>query len=243
MREQIVYQEVDPCPYLEGQDSKTPLRYQFQQLNGEQTDHSFQKGDRRVGRMLYHTQCPSCNECEPIRVHVHDFSPSKSQRRILRKNEDVKVEMTGSSCSKQKLELYNRHKTVRGLNKKETALTKTGYDNWFARSCLDTRELHYSIGDQLVGVSVLDFGEKDISSVYFFFDPDFSDRSLGTFSALFEILWMKAQKRRFYYLGLYVEDCSRLNYKARFYPHQRRVVDSWREFPNSKTPRTEARIL
>ncbi len=243
MREQIVYQEIDPCPYLEGRESRTPLRYQFQQLNGTQTDLSFQNGDRRVGRMLYHTQCPSCNECEAIRIRASDFTPSKSQRRVLRKNEDIRVEMTGSACSEQKLDIYNRHKTLRGLNKKETAMTKTGYDNWFARSCLDTREFHYSIGDRLVGVSILDFGEQDISSVYFFFDPELSNRSLGTFSALFEILWMKSQNRRFYYLGLYVQDCSHLNYKARFYPHQRRVLERWKEFPNSKISRAEAREL
>jgi len=243
MREQIVYQEVDPCPYLEGRDSRTPLRYQFQPLDGLQADLSFHNGDRRVGRMLYDTQCPSCVACEAIRIPVNDFSPSKSQRRILRKNEDLRVEMAPTVCTPQKLDLYNRHKMLRGLNKRETAMRKSGYDNWFSRSCLDTREFHYSIGDQLIGVSILDFGEQDISSVYFFFDPDFSSRSLGTFSALFEILWMKSQQRRFYYLGLYVEDCAHLNYKARFYPHQRRVQGSWKDFPNATVSRAEARIL
>ena len=243
VREKIVYQEVDPCPYLEGEDSKTPLRYQFQPLSGPQTDFSFQNGDRRVGRMLYDTQCPSCSACEAIRIQVNEFSPSKSQRRILRKNEDIRVEMSRSFCTPEKLEMYNKHKNLRGLNKRETAMTASGYENWFSRSCLDTREFHYSIGDRLVGVSVLDFGEKDISSVYFFFDPDFSARSLGTFSALFEIMWMKSQQRRFYYLGLYVQECSHLNYKARFYPHQRRVQGHWRAFSSAKTSRAEARLL
>ena len=66
------------------------------------------------------------------------------------------------------------------------------------------------IGEKVIGVSILDFGEQDISSVYFYFDPDYDDRSLGTFSTLFEIQWMRVQGLRHYYLGLYVE-CSHLN--------------------------------
>ena len=58
------------------------------------------------------------------------------------------------------------------------------------------------------------FGEKDISSVYFFFDPDYSKLSLGTFSALYEIDWMRKRGMRYYYLGLFVESCAHLNYKA-----------------------------
>lgn len=242
MREEIVYQEIDPCPYLEGHDSKTPLRYQFQQLNKEETDFFFAKGDRRVGRMLYDVQCPSCEECEPIRIDVNIFKPSKSQRRILRKNEDLRVEMLSSSPSKEKTALYNKHKNMRGLNQRERALTQEGYDNWFSRSCMDTRELHYYFKDQLIGVSILDFGEDDISSVYFFFDPDFSDRSLGTFSVLFELLWMKNKGLRYYYLGLYVKDCSHLSYKSRFYPHQRRIKGGWVAFEKQNTPQVEGRV-
>ena len=242
MREQIVYQEIDPCPYLEGNDSKTPLRLQFEQLSGAQTDSSFARGDRRVGRMLYDVQCPSCEECEPVRVDVNMFKPSKSQRRILRKNEDLRVEMVSSSPSEEKADLYNKHKSVRGLNKEERSLTLDGYGSWFSRSCMNTRELHYYYKEKLIGVSILDFGEEDISSVYFFFDPEFSDRSLGTFSALFELLWMKEQGLRYYYLGLYVKDCSHLNYKSRFYPHQRRIKGGWNEFEKHKAPRTEGRV-
>ena len=66
----------------------------------------------------------------------------------------------------------------------------------------------------MIGVSILDFGEQDISSVYFYFDPEYSNRSLGNFSVLFEVEWMKQQHMRYYYLGLYVAECSHLNYKA-----------------------------
>lgn len=243
MQETVVYEGTDPCPYLEGKMSKTPLRHQFLALTPEETDHSFSNGDRRVGKMLYHTECPSCQECEPIRIDVNQFRPSKSQRRVMRKNADIRVESARASFSDEKLLLYNRHKTLRSLNKNETQMQRYGYENWFLRSCLQTREFRYIIDGKLAGISILDFGQHDISSVYFYFDPQYSERSLGTFSALFEMQWMRENGMRYYYLGLFVEDCSHLSYKSRFYPHQRRIDGEWRAFSDAKMTREQASVV
>ena len=240
-RERIIYDGVDSCPYLPGQVSRMPLRYQMVQLSPSEFDTSLSFGDRRVGSMLYRTQCPSCSECEPIRVPVQHFSPSKSQRRILRKNNDIVVEMGPVRFSEERLQMYNNHKNMRGLAKNEgRSMQRSGYENWFLKTCTDTREFRYTLDGRLIGISVLDFGEQDISSVYFYFDPELSSRSLGTYSALVEILWMKRQRMRYYYLGLYVEDCRHLNYKARYYPHERLVDGRWLRFDSSKITRETA---
>jgi arginine-tRNA-protein transferase len=231
-REQIVYEGIDSCSYLENERMRTPLRYQFDNFTPWDFDASLAGGDRRVGRMVYRTDCPSCHACEPIRVPVQDFTRSKSQRRIFNRNQDVRVMMAPARFSEDKLALFNRHKMERGLSKNERAYQRGQYERWLIESCTDTREFQYYLGDDLIGVSILDFGASDISSVYFYFDPDHNDRSLGTFSALFEIEWMKQQSMRFYYLGLYVESCSHLNYKARYFPHQRLIQDDWRVFAN-----------
>jgi len=238
--EQIVYDGIDSCSYLEGKRQRSPLRYQFADMTAMQVDVSLDGGDRRVGRMVYRMDCPSCNACEPIRVPVQEFRPSKSQRRILRKNKDVRVLTAPATFSSEKLKLFNRHKLERGLSANERAYTRSGYERWLTTTCMDTREFRYMLDDKLIGVSILDFGKQDISSVYFYFDPDYDDRSLGTFSALFEIEWMKAQKMRFYYLGLYVEDCSHLNYKSRYYPHHRLINAKWMNFASRKTTRDQA---
>ena len=141
------------------------------------------------------------------------------------------------------MDLFNRHKLERGLSKNERAYSKVQYERWFIESCTDTREFRYYLGERLIGVSILDFGEKDISSVYFYFDPALSDRSLGNFSVLFEIEWMKQQQMRFYYLGLYVAECSHLSYKARFYPHHRMIEGAWRAFPTRKTVLSETSVV
>ena len=241
--ERIVYDGIDPCPYIDGQRQRTPLRYQFTDITPEALDNSFDGGDRRVGRMVYRTDCPTCTACEPIRVPTQDFRSSKSQRRILRKNEDVRVLLAPATFSPGKLTLFNRHKLERGLSKKERAYTRSGYERWLIESCVDTREFRYMLGDKLIGVSILDFGARDISSVYFYFDPDYDDRSLGTFSALFEIQWMRSQGKRYYYLGLYVGECSHLNYKSRYYPHHRLIGEQWMQFTSRKMLSADATVV
>lgn len=229
LREQVVHDEEEACPYREGQVARMPLRWQLRTLSPEEVDQSLANGDRRVGRMLYQTACPACQACEPIRIPVDDFRLSKSQRRVWRKNRDVRVEVGRAIFSEERLALYNRHKMERGLSRNERPMTQRGYENWFLHSCCQTVEMRYRVDDKLIGLGILDLGRRDSSSVYFFFDPDESARSLGVFSVLVEIAWMKGRNGRYHYLGLYVDDCRHLAYKGNYHPHQRRIEGAWRD--------------
>lgn len=232
----MVHDELEPCPYLEGQVARLPLRWQLERLSGEEFDRALDQGDRRVGRMLYRTSCPSCRACEPLRIPVATFVPSRSQRRVLRRNEDLRVELGPATFSEEKLALYNRHKFERGLARREQPMDRRGYEGWFLRSCTRTLEMRYLEGDRLVGLGIVDLGARDASSVYFFFDPDASRRSLGTFSTLCEIDWLARQGGRYHYLGLYVADCRHLAYKAGFHPHERRIDQGWQAVAAPEDP-------
>jgi arginyl-tRNA--protein-N-Asp/Glu arginylyltransferase len=227
IREQLVHDELEPCPYLDGPMARMPLRWQLRSLSGEELDLALSSGDRRVGRMLYRPTCPTCTSCEPIRVLMAQFQPSKSQRRVWRGNQDIEVTVGPAAFTEEKLALYNRHKLERDLSRSGTPMTQRGYEGWFLQSCVKTVEMCFRLEGQLVGVSIVDVGAQDTSSVYHFFDPDLSKRSIGTFSMLVEIAWSKGRGGRYHYLGLYVGGCSRLNYKAAFRPHERRVDGAW----------------
>lgn len=226
-REQIVHDEPEPCPYIDGETARLPLRWQFRRLAPVQFDQSLATGDRRVGRMLYRTACATCRACEPIRIPVGLFRPSKSQRRVIKKNRDVVVESGPSTFTAEKLALYNLHKRERGLAREERGMTRRGYEGWFVQSCTHTIDMEYRLDGRLIGCGILDLGQRDASSVYFFFDPAESRRSLGVFSVLMEVAWLRSQGGRYHYLGLYVESCRHLNYKADYYPHHRLVEGSW----------------
>jgi arginine-tRNA-protein transferase len=226
-REELVYDEEQPCPYRDGMVSRLPHRWQRRMLSPVEFDQSLAEGDRRVGRMLYRTACPACVACEPLRIPVAEWQPSRSQRRVWRRNEDLQVEVGPASFSEEKLALYNRHKSERGLARSEEPMSRSSYERWFVLSCTRTVEMRYTLAGRLVGLGIVDVGQLDASSVYFFFDPDESRRSLGVMSVMAEIAWLKAQGGRFHYLGLYVEDCRHLVYKATYLPHERRIGGAW----------------
>jgi arginine-tRNA-protein transferase len=230
MRFLVVSDTVEPCPYLSGQASRMPLRMPLGSVSPDDFDELLAQGDRRFGPFLYRTTCPSCVACEPIRVPVARFAPSRSQRRAQRANADVVVEMSAPTVSARHVEIYNRHKHERGLARAEGHTTEAEYRMHLVETCVDTREVRYSLGGRLVAWSILDFGARSASSVYHAFDPDVSARSMGVFSVVAEIELCRKLGLHWYYLGLYVGDCKALAYKATYYPHERRVDGAWRAF-------------
>ncbi|MFT4976498.1 MAG: arginyl-tRNA--protein-N-Asp/Glu arginylyltransferase, partial [Myxococcota bacterium] len=154
----------------------------------------------------------------------------RSMRRATKKNDDLRIEVAPARFSDEKLALYNRHKQERGLARNERQMNQRGYEGWFLNSCANTTEFRYLLDDQLIGLGIIDVGERDTSSVYFFFDPDHSSRSLGTYSVLVELDWQRQRGGRYHYLGLYVSSCQHLVYKARFFPHERRIGGEWQRF-------------
>lgn len=231
MQFRVVWDQVEECPYLEGQVARLPLRMPMAPVSPDEFDRMLETGERRSGRMVYRTQCPTCTSCEPLRVPVRRFRPTASQRRVLRRNEgQVRMEIGAPELTWERLQMYNRHKRERGLAQGDEPLTAIGYRTWLMDTCTDTREIRYVVGGKLAAVSILDFGRSSASSVYHYFDPDQGRRSLGVYSALKEIELCGLLGLEWYYLGFYVAKCDRLNYKATYWPHQRRVDGRWVDF-------------
>ncbi|KAF8397304.1 hypothetical protein HHK36_016217 [Tetracentron sinense] len=83
----------------------------------------------------------------------------------------------------------------------------------------------YVIDGKLVAVGVVDILPKCLSSKYLFWDPDLAFLSLGKYSALQEIGWVKENQihcpsLQYYYLGYYIHSCSKMRYKAAYHPSE-----------------------
>ena len=177
-------------------------------------DHGF----RRSGRIIYRPICHRCRECRPVRVPVADFMPNKSQRRVLRKNEDVEIRVSTPRFSKEKHRMYSdyllmKHDTI--PEESPVHLRDSLYS-----SPVTTIEFEYRVRSRMVGVGIADLCSRSLSSVYMFYDPDCSERSLGTFSAIQEIFFCRENSIPHYYLGFFVRECPSMNYKERFGPHE-----------------------
>lgn len=83
----------------------------------------------------------------------------------------------------------------------------------------------YLIDGKVVAVGVMDILPKCLSSKYLFWDPDYASLSLGKYAALKEIDWIKERQSecgslQYYYLGYYIHSCSKMKYKAGYYPSE-----------------------
>lgn len=226
----VVANEAESCPYLPGETCRLPLRLPLEPMTPTEFDRLLAEGDRRAGRFLYRTACATCHACEPIRIPVARFAPTASQRRSRRKNRDLVVEVGNPGMSRRHVELYDRHRLERGLATTREPTDLRSYRAQFVESCVETVEFRYLAGDRLIAFSLLDLGMTAASSVYHCFDPDEAHRSPGVYSVLREIEWCAAQGYSFYYLGLYVGACPALAYKAAYFPHERRIGDTWVPF-------------
>ncbi|XP_055858828.1 arginyl-tRNA--protein transferase 1 isoform X3 [Episyrphus balteatus] len=81
----------------------------------------------------------------------------------------------------------------------------------------------YWLDDKLIAVGVIDILPLCVSSVYFFYDPDYSFLSLGTYGSLREIEFVQqlvetVPSLKYYYMGYYIHSCPKMRYKGKLVP-------------------------
>jgi len=122
-----------------------------------------------------------------------------------------------------KLDLYDRFHAFQADAKgwpEHGPKDPADYLETFVNNPFPVEEWAYSVGDRLVGVGYVDRLPGGLSAIYFFYDPEERDRSLGTFNVLSVIRSAAARGLPHVYLGYYVEGCRSLEYKARFRPNE-----------------------
>jgi len=205
-----------PCPYLPRRVMQT--RALATGSISAELYHQFMDANfRRSGQVLYQPVCQHCRACMQIRIGVDLYRPSKSQRRCWRRNQDLTISIDHPRCSHEKSGLYERYLALwHGVSE------RAGYDeieSFLYASPLDTIEVCYrEPGGRLIAIGICDVCPRALSSVYLYFDPEKSRRSLGTFGVMYEIELAKRFGLPHYYLGYWVKGCRSMEYKASFRP-------------------------
>jgi arginyl-tRNA--protein-N-Asp/Glu arginylyltransferase len=213
----LVQGEDHPCPYLPENTAREEV-FGAMEFPPELYHDFMNSGFRRSGMYFYRPVCESCSECRPIRVLAEGYRLGKSHRRILRKNQEVDLRIASPRFTKDKFRLYSDYlASQHGCGPDHCA---DDLMSFLYSSPISTLEFEYRLRGRLLAVGIVDVCSRSVSSVYAFYDPDFSSRSLGTFSAVREILFCQDLNIPYYYMGFLVRDCSSMNYKARFKPHE-----------------------
>lgn len=153
-------------------------------------------------------------QVRPLRVRVAEFAPTKSQRRVLRRNADLSYRVQRVTIDETKHTLFEKHTTRFRGNVPDSITNFLGEDPAHIPGYM----LEFAVFDEarLVAVSFLDIGVKSVSSVYAMFDPEYERRSLGIYTALLELEFAKQMNFSLYYLGYSYDVSSPYDYKKRF---------------------------
>ena len=218
------------CEYLP--DEVARLEYlQVERMAAGEYREWLRSGWRRFGHVLFRPACPSCRQCQSLRVPVASFEPHRTQRRIAKANAGVVTIAIGEpTTSPDTRALYEKFHWYQQGAKGWPSPDPDGVDVFVANP-FATEEWRYSIDGRLVAVGYVDVLSDGLSAIYFFYDPDERRRSLGTFNVLSIIESARRRGLQWAYLGYYVRGCRSLEYKALFRPNEVLSADgSWRSF-------------
>jgi arginine-tRNA-protein transferase len=207
------------CEYLPDQTSR--LRYDINdRLTPVEYTDRLQRGWRRFGPVMFRPDCPSCRQCLSLRVPVDAFRSSRSQQRAWKTNQrDLALAIGQPSISDTHRRLYSKVHQYQSREKGWRGPDSDGADT-FADNPFETEEWRYTAGDRLIGVGYVDRLPQALSAIYFYYDPDERQRSLGTYNVLSIIERARTLGVPYAYLGYYVEGCGSLAYKAAFQPNE-----------------------
>jgi arginine-tRNA-protein transferase len=211
-----------PCAYLPGQSVRMSYKY-VQQASEAFSTAVIQRGWRRFGKYYFHPICRDCNACKSLRIDVDHYHYTKSQRRAIKRNRETKIIIQKPTVTKAHLELYDRyhlHKQEKDQWKYRKISQREYCENFVDGAHDFGKEILYIKDNKLIGVDLIDVLEDGISSIYFYYDPDYASLSLGTYSLLYQINLANILGLKWVYLGYWVEGCKAFAYKPNFQPQE-----------------------
>lgn len=199
-------------PLFINQDFDTP------QVTPQQLDTLLADGWRHFGTHFFRYNIGfHANELRlvlPLRIRLKDFELSKSQRRVLKNNQDLQTIFRPIEVTAEKEDLFERHK-----QRFVHAVPDSLYDFLsFSPAVVPCKALEISVykDGKLFAASFFDVGATAVSAIYAMFEPTETNRSLGIFTMLLTIEYAIRNGKTFYYSGYAYEGNSFYDYKKRF---------------------------
>ena len=212
-----------PCPYLEGRLE----RKLFTALQGDHADRLndalSKQGFRRSQNVLYRPSCADCSACLSARIDVSKFTPSKSQKRVLKKNRGLRRRATSPWATEDQYALFRAYLDSRHAKGGMADMDLFEFAAMVEETPIRSRLIEYEEDAPrddphrgLRAVCLTDILDDGLSMVYSFFDPAAEARSLGTHVILDHVAIAREVGLPYVYLGYWVPGSQKMGYKARF---------------------------
>jgi leucyl-tRNA---protein transferase len=216
-----------PCSYIDGERATTVFVDPEATIDVNLYSQLSLLGFRRSGGHLYRPQCSNCQACMSCRIPVGLFRPNRSQRRCWQKNQDISISTIDQIDTLEHYNLYSRYIESRHQDGDMYPPSEEQYKAFLTSEWGATRYLELRLHGVLIGVSVCDYLDDGISAVYTFYDATLNERSLGKFAILAQIEKAKQLGLTYVYLGYWIKQCEKMNYKTDYRPLELLVNRRW----------------
>ena len=225
-----------PCPYLPGRME----RKLFTALQGDEAqrlnDSLSKQGFRRSQNVLYRPACADCAACLSARIDVSRFSPTKSQKRVQRRNEHLERRATSPWATEDQYDLFRDYLDARHASGGMADMDAFEFAAMVEETPVRTRVVEYINRDSgaLMASCLTDILDDGVSMVYSFFNPSIARQSPGTYLILDHIQMCRDLGLPYVYLGYWVPGSPKMGYKAGFSGIELYVGGQWEDMRPSE---------
>ena len=219
--------EPHDCSYLQDQKATTAfVDPQFKMTDRIYTQLSIM-GFRRSGKYIYTPQCENCNACIPVRIHSGAITLNRQQKRCLKRNADLEIQVVKSVNFDEHFPLYEDYIATRHFDGDMFPPTREQFQDFIGELWPNSRIVEFRLKEKLIAASVIDILHNGLSAIYTYFSIHESRRSPGTLAILRIAELAATMDLPYVYLGYWIKDCRKMTYKSTFHPLEMLINGEW----------------
>lgn len=209
------------CPKKQSSPLATSIHHPKHPIAPEQLDAYLSTGWRPAGQGIYtaeflRTDNEQIYGCIQLRLPLAGFTFKKRHRKLMRRNaQRFRITFQAAEAPDQELEALNQRYLAIHPEKTRDSLDHHVIGEHRIKA-LDTQIIRVYDEDKLVAFSYFDLGRETAYTKAGIYDPDYAAYSLGIYTMLLEIEWLRDQGVLFYHPGYVAPRFPAFNYKMQF---------------------------